>query len=231
MSLGYPPVLDEATTLKFVQTGTSLARFGDGEIKLALGHSAKSQQAAPDLAAALRQVLNEVGGHCLACIPRMDFGSPKAAFWETYKRRQVVALYRPRKIYGSAFVTRPDSAPSIDTPEYWEEVVDIWRDRDVVLVRGSTKSLTADRLVGAGAVEEIVGARQHAWAEHAALFERLRRENRRVILCLGATATVLAWRLSHEGVQALDLGHVGMFLRRRGEDGRTGLDYVKGDRD
>jgi hypothetical protein len=35
-----------------------------------------------------------------------------------------------------------------------------------------------------------------------------------VLICLGPTATVLAWRLARKGVHAIDLGHVGMFMRR-----------------
>jgi hypothetical protein len=35
-----------------------------------------------------------------------------------------------------------------------------------------------------------------------------------VILCLGATATCLASRLSIRGIQALDLGHLGMYYRK-----------------
>jgi len=37
-----------------------------------------------------------------------------------------------------------------------------------------------------------------------------------ILLCLGPTATVLAWRLAKRGKWALDLGHIGMFMKRLG---------------
>jgi hypothetical protein len=228
--VSYPQVWSETVTLDIAHEGKSLARFGDGELKLALGASAKSQAWHRELGPALKAVLIETRGPCLPCIPNIDtFRGPKEPFWQAYRSPRYTQLYDKAATYGSAFVTRPDSAPHIDQPAYWERVIDLWRGKDVVLVRGSEKSLTAERLVGAHEVREIVGPRQHAWAEHREIFERLKRETRPVLMCLGATATVLAHRLAHEGVHALDLGHIGMFLKRRGADGRTGLDYVKGD--
>lgn len=225
----YPTVLTEAATLEAAHAGRSLARFGDGELKLALGADAKSQRGDPALAQALRQVLTDTTGPCLPCIPRIaDVKGPKEPFWRAYGAPRITRLYAAAGVYGSAFVTRPDSAPHIDAAAYWERVIDLWRGRDVVLVRGSEKSLTAERLAGAHGVREVVGPRQHAWAEAGALFAQLKAETRPVLLCLGATATVLAWRLAHEGVSAQDLGHIGMFLKKRGPDGRTGLDYEKG---
>jgi len=114
-------------------------------------------------------------------------------------------------------MTRPDCCPWINTPEYWTRAESLWRGRQIVLVRGSGKGFTKEDLEGQGAdVEEILAPKQHAWTESDQLFRRLKKEKRRVILCLGATATVLAYYLAAEGVHALDLGHMGMFMRRAG---------------
>jgi hypothetical protein len=117
--------------------------------------------------------------------------------------------------YGSAFVTRPDSAPWIDTDEYWGLVSSLWVGQDVTLVRGSSKSFTAERLLsaGAGTVTEIIAPRQHAWTRADELLERIGRPTR-ALLCLGPTATVLAVDLCARGVHAVDLGHLGMFHRK-----------------
>lgn len=223
MRRDYPKVLSEAATLHEAHMGRSIARFGDGELKLCLGRSAKSQEHKPALSANLCQILLDTTGPCLPCIPRPIPDGPKREFWREYMRPPWTRLYAPTT-YGSAFVTRPDSAPEIDNAGYWESVQDLWRGRDVVLVRGSGKSLTAERLPGARTCTEYVGLVQHAWAEHRDLFKRLKDEKRRVLLCLGATATVLAWMLSYEGVHAIDCGHVGMFTKRLGPDGTVGAD-------
>ncbi len=117
--------------------------------------------------------------------------------------------------YVSSFITRPDSAPWINVPEYWALLESLWLDQDVTLVRGSGKSFTAERLVaaGAGTVTEILAPRQQAWAEYDSLLTRIGRP-KRALLCLGPTATVMAVDLCARGVHAIDLGHAGMFHKK-----------------
>lgn len=212
----YPDVLGEFDTLKRVVAGASIARYGDGELKMA-EHNAgiKSQPADPTLSERLRAILVE-SGSCMVGIPNIRSDTPKAAFWGKYMR--YASLLEGSRRYVSSFVTRPDSAPWINTAEYWQMLESLWRGRDVTLVRGSTKSLVAEDLIGARTVSEVVAPRQGAWAEYEKLLERIGRPER-ALLCLGPTATVMAVDLCKRGVHAIDLGHVGMFIRkyRRGE--------------
>lgn len=211
----YPAVLSEALTIQRALDGANLARFGDGEIKLALGKSAKSQEHHPALEMALRQVLRDWRGRCLPCIPNIGAKtSPKESFWAQYRQDRFVRLYAADAFYGSAFISRPDSAPTPWDARYWALVAKLWAGREVVVVGGSGKSLKAGDLEGAAGVEELDCPRQNAWSEQPYLFDRLKGEKRRVLLCCGATATVLAWQLSRVGVHAVDLGHLGMFLRK-----------------
>lgn len=207
----YPSVRSESETLDLLLAGHSLARYGDGELKMAEhGAGIKSQVADAALSARLRAILVESGA-CLIGIPNIRSDTPKAAHWGKYMRYASLLSERP---YVSSFITRPDSAPWIDTDDYWSRLESLWIGQDVTLVRGSTKSLTADDLVGAGTVTEIIAPRQHAWAEYASLLERVGRPAR-VLICLGPSATVMAVDLCAQGVHAIDLGHVGMFLRKR----------------
>jgi hypothetical protein len=178
------------------------------------GAGIKSQCGDPKLTRRLRAILQD-SGECLVGIPNVRSDTPKIAHWGKYARFARLLADRP---YGSAFVTRPDSAPWIDTPTYWGMVESLWIDQAVTLVRGSSKSLIAEDLAGAAAVTEIVAARQHAFADYDELLERIGRPER-VLLCLGPTATVLAVDLAARGVHAIDCGHIGMFLRthRRGD--------------
>lgn len=211
----YPSVLGEVETLRLVVGGRSLARYGDGEFKMAARTvGIKSQVADPVLSRRLGQVLHD-SGDCLTGIPNIRSNTPKAEFWGKY---MAYAHLLADRAYVSSFVTRPDSAPWINTPEYWAMVESLWVGQDVTLVRGSGKSLIADDLLGARSVTEIIAPRQHAWAEYESLLERIGTP-KRCILCLGPTATVMAVDLCAKGVHAIDLGHVGLFLRkhRRGE--------------
>lgn len=210
----YPAVLDEFVTLQAVLAGRSLSRYGDGEFNLALGGAAKLQAPDSAMAARLRAILRD-SGDCLVGIPNIRSATPKAAFWGKYLTRALPLL--TDREYASAFVTRPDSAPWIDVPEYWGSLESLWQGRTVTLVCGSDRSLRAADLVGAD-VTEIVGPRVNAWQDYDELLDAIGTPEL-AVLCLGPTATVLAVDLCARGVQAVDLGHVGMFLKkhRRGE--------------
>lgn len=212
MSVNYPDVLSEMATLQAIVAGQSIARYGDGEFKMA-GHEAgiKSQQSDPELSARLRAILHE-SGDCMVGIPNIHSKTPKHDFWRKYKG--YASLLVDDRPYVSSFITRPDSAPWIDTPEYWDLLESLWIGQDVTLVRGSSKSLTAEDLIGAARVTEILCPRQHAWREYDSILERVGTP-KRALLCCGPTATVMAVDLCAKGVHAIDLGHVGMFLRKR----------------
>lgn len=211
----HPAVLSELETLERAHAGECLARYGDGELKLALGRDCISQVADPRLAAELKQVLH-AKSPVLPCIPAPR--NAKAESWARFATAGYLALYDPAATYGSAFITRPDSAPWIDTPEYWTKVTDLWRGRDVVLVAGTERSLRASMLAEASNVTEIRDTVSHrdAYARIDEIEERIGTPSGRVLLCLGPTATVLAARLARKGVHALDLGHIGMFMRHAG---------------
>lgn len=205
----YPEVLDERATLEQVVAGRSLARYGDGEFKICQGHGCKSQEQSATLSERMRTVLHE-SGDCLVGIPNIRSDTPKAEFWGKYMS---YASYLTTREYVSSFVTRPDSAPWINTQDYWALLESLWVGQDVTLVRGSGKSLVADDLVGARSVTEIIGPRQHAWADYDQLLDRIGTP-KRALLCLGPTATIMAVDLCAHGVHAIDLGHAGMFLRK-----------------
>lgn len=214
----YPTVLDEFATLEAVVAGKSIARYGDGELKMAAFDAGiKSQESNPRLSQRLREILHR-SGKCLVGIPNIRSDTPKADHWGKFMRFGHLLTDRT---YYSAFITRPDSAPWIDTPAYWSLLESLWVGQDVTLVRGSGKSFTAERLMAWGArnVTEVQprpaanGKQQHAWAQYDELLERIGRPSR-AILCLGPTATVMAVDLCAKGVHAIDAGHLGMFAKK-----------------
>ena len=213
----WPNVLDEDDTLDLLLQGRSIARFGDGEFRLLEGNAAIAQEWSPKLQGRLHHVLRHRNDRCLVGIPRMDVG-PKKGFWSSYKRMEK-ALDKNGQYY-SAFITRPDSATWIDRPDYWKKIRRLWEGKAVTLVRGTDKSLTADIMPEALHVHEIIAPARNAWSNYDAIMEEIYIDYQDlVILCLGPAATVMAESLSGVGRQALDLGHLGMFLRKhlRGE--------------
>lgn len=219
----YPSVTSEFETLARVVAGESLSRYGDGELKMAdRAAGIKSQDHHPELQRRLAAILHD-SGECMVGIPNIRSETPKAEHWGKYAAYSHRLADRP---YVSSFVTRPDSAPWIDTPVYWDLFASLWVGQDVTLVRGSNKSFTAERLMGnwkegepprvdlaAKSVTEILAPRQQAWADYDKLMEQIGTP-KRAILCLGPTATVMAVDLCAKGVHAIDLGHGGMMFKK-----------------
>lgn len=212
----YPAVVDEVETMQAVCSGASIARYGDGELKMCR-HAASLKSQVHDRALQLRlRAILRSPGPCLIGVPNLGRKGPKHAHWS---KHAPYAEYMSDSVqYHSAFMTRPDSAPWIDTPEYWSMVESLWVDQDVTVVRGSTKSFTAEDMPGAGDITEIIAPRQHAWSEYKSILDRVGTP-RRALICLGPTATVMAFDLCARGVHAIDCGHLGMFYRKhmRGE--------------
>lgn len=205
----YPTVASERDTLELVLSGWSLARYGDGELNLCRNLPIKIEKGTAELYARLRGILHDSGA-CLVGIPNLHSPTPKRSFWAPFHGSASLLSERP---YVSAFVTRPDSAPWIDTPDYWQRLGALWVGQDVTLVRGSERSLTGPELVGAKSVREVLAPREHAWAVYDQILDRVGTPER-VLLCLGPTATVMAVDLCAKGVHAVDIGHAGTFLRK-----------------
>lgn len=238
----YPKILSEEETLDRMLGGASIARFGDGEWRCAAEGGCTSQRPEKGLAAELRNVLRSPSKNFLVGLPNVML-SPRKESWLRYADTLYTRLLAPGFTgYASSFITRPDSAPWIDTPEYWEKVRLLWKDRDVVLVVGNEKgsddkaeqkSLTVDMLKDdCSTLQVIVAPRQHAYEKIGQIEYAISRSvhpGGRVLMCLGTTATCLAWRLARAGIHAMDVGHIGMFMRHAGAYRYQWIDLISHD--
>ena len=90
----------------------------------------------------------------------------------------------------------------------------VWSDRDVTLVAGGG-SLSPHLMPEAKSVNLIECPQRDAYAVIDELEEQIPTDADLVVLCCGATATCLANRLDHKGVQAVDFGFIGKFMNER----------------
>lgn len=212
---GYPKVANEWDTLRKVLDGYSIARFGDGEFKIASGGQCVSQERSPELSRELARILVHGGPRCLVGIPTMDPEGPKYGNWAKY--REIYARQVGSIPYFSAFISRPDSARAeANCAEYFDLLETLWRGEEVTLVGCGERSLTPEFLVSTGAknVSFVRCPRRDAYRDIEVIEEQVvERGLKRVLLCAGPTATCLAVRLSEKGFHAIDLGHIGMFWR------------------
>lgn len=210
-------VLTEDETLDAAMAGRSIARVGEGELKLAVNRwNLKSQKYDPRLGAETLRILHEPGP-ALACLPRIQAGTPNLDFWRRFEREPYAAHFRLPE-YGSAFISRPDVAPGIDRPDYWARVRSLWKGKDVTLAGPGMKVL---KMPEAASVRLIQTPITQAYAEIDRIEEEIGKPAGPVFLVIGATATALAARLARKGVWALDFGHMGHLM---GAAGSYGLD-------
>lgn len=221
--LPYPRVMTEMDTLKAALRGRSIARYGDGELRICFGGTAAAQRTHSIMLQKELRAILALPQKALVCIPNISTDLPpgKQVSWAHYANRKFTALYK-QPLYGSAFITRPDSAPHIDCPEYWDLMRQLWAGREVTLVIGTNRSLDADMIAKDCKQLRIVHApAENAYLKIAEIERDIGMPDGVVVMCLGPTATVLACRLVDKGVQALDLGHVGMFMKRNARKAAT----------
>lgn len=210
----YPRVLGEFETMRKVAEGYSLARFGDGELKMVYGMGYSREMGNPIIADELAAILLTPYDKCLPAIPTMDAHGPKFWNWTRHLDRFADVLDHER-VYYSAFVSRPDSAPWINTAEFAELVASVWAGKRAAVVcerKGSMFSTVRMQARQAIHIEcQRIGAYRYIDELEAAVVES---KPGVAILSAGPTATCLANRLAARGIHAVDLGSGGGFLGR-----------------
>jgi len=205
-------ILGEVDTIKAVLSGKSLARYGDGELKIMQGSGYSREPANALLTAALLQSFMHPHHECLIGIPTWDKRGPKYENWMRHRER--FRSLMNQRVYASAFVTRPDSAPWINTTEYAQLVEKIWKGRRAVVLCESGGSMIRTVERSASEAIHVVAPHERAFAQIHKLEDRVLKQGADVaIVCCGPTASILAHRLAPQ-VQAVDLGSAGQFLGR-----------------
>lgn len=208
----YPSVHGEFETLAALLGGKSIARFGDGEFKLIDGAGYFREPGSPKLSAELLAVLQSPAANCLVGVPTMDPRGPKYEGWIRHRDRFAKLLNAKRAHY-SAFITRPDSAPWINTVEFARQMELLWRGkRAAVLTEHRNSLLTLVRL-SAKKLKHVPCPHREAYAQIDHLETALLRGKPEIaLLSCGPTATCLANRLARRGIQAIDIGSAGGYL-------------------
>lgn len=216
----YPKVVGEFDTIAEILKGKSIARFGDGELKIMECRAYVREEANFDLAEEARRVLWEPHRDCLVGIPTMDPNGPKYPNWSRHSERFMKYLERTDHRFYSAFITRPDSAPWIECQDFVDKLIDVWRGKMVTIVSEPHSKLLSAAHLTAKSVRHIECPSHGAYAWITQFERDIRSKSTDVVLLsCGPTATCLANRMAKRGIQAVDLGSIGGFLMR----------WIKGD--
>jgi hypothetical protein len=214
----YPRVRGEIATVERLIKGMSIARFGDGELKILDGRGYSREPTNARLTEEMLELVADPAPDCLIGIPTMDPAGPKYTNWLRHRPRfcRYFSEDDGRRYY-SAFITRPDSAADpLESREYVGLLSSLWAGRSgVVVMSEPTSKLLACVRATAAEVTHIECPSRGAYSvirELEAAIVAVRPSI--ALLSCGPTATCLANRLARRGVQAVDLGSVGGLLLR-----------------
>ena len=217
--------IDE-TLDELLATDKSLIRFGDGEFSLMTGNSIAYQEYQEDLAQEMREILLSADNqdNVLLCLPEIfevfkgNFPQNKESenFWKQeldFHGRFFQETCQSKK-YGSAWVSRPyiNSEDKSSVIDQFEKIRALFEDKDILIVEGATtrSGVGNDLFNNVRSIKRIICSSHHAFSRVDAIQQAIldHAQGRLILLMLGPTAKILAYRLSRLGYRALDLGHI-----------------------
>lgn len=217
----FPKVLSISETLdEIIKTKKSMARFGDGEFNLLIDNEKAQnifQKKNNKLKERLLEVLNTTENKILVCITPIVskeyskiLNEKEPKFWERYwlaKWKEVKEYFKIRKNYGNAMISRVDVFNECKL----EDIKKMWEKREVVFVYSKEGRFERreELFNNIKSQKEIFVPAKEAFNQYEEILEKCKKEkkDKLFLLAIGATATVLAYDLTLNGYQALDIGH------------------------
>lgn len=218
-----PEVASVEDTINTIVKGKcSIARFGDGEIKLVAGRDISFQQATPLAVNKLREVLSsDVDGMLVGIADifgdRSRYNEKANAYWKKHLNQFRKVWYKyliKGKKYYNASMTRQYIALN-DRAEgtvIYNAMKKIWEGRDVVFIEGekSRMGVGNDLFDGARSIKRILGPSKQAFSKYEEILAEAEKQDKNslFLIALGPAATGIAYDLHLKGYQAVDIGHI-----------------------
>ena len=218
-----PIVVDTDKTIdKIINDKCSVSRFGDGEFSLIYGENLKFQSADEEISNKLKEILKSSSKNHIVCIPdvfgNIEWATDKAKlYWKKYLNLKINKIYKilsNNNIYYDALITRLyiDSKDKSKVSNRFEKMKSLWKNRDIVIVEGEKSRLGVgnDLFYYAKSIERIICPSINAYSKYNDIFNQVMKQDKSkmILIALGPTATILAYDLSVEGYQAIDIGHI-----------------------
>lgn len=203
----------------------SLSRYGDGELEIMQCRERPwFQKADQMLAERLRKIFSEKNERVIIALAN-NFGNLEC-YTETAAdgirqylshgiREKIMNIIDMGRTYYDAYVTRPylifkDKNHAISIFSLLKK---IWNNRKVLLVEGcyAYNGVRNDLFDGSHSIQRIIAPPMNAFSVYDDLLKTVVQhadEDTLVLISLGPTASVLAYDLAMQGIQALDIGQL-----------------------
>lgn len=220
----FPKVLsiDESID-EIINNNCSIARFGDGEIRLINNENITFQKPNEELSKRLKEIINSNEKNILIGLPDVfcfkDINRSVRQRKLFYKKEIVLEykIYksiRNDKKFINTHMTRPylEYKDKSNAENIFNNLKKIWDNKDIVIVEGegSRLGIGNDLFDNVKSINRILCPARDAFDKYDEILNKCKEidKNKMFLLALGPTATVLAYDLGMDGYQALDLGHV-----------------------
>lgn len=218
---------DEKLVDLIVNEGKSFSRFGDGELSLMLENKfdLNFQHNSEDLKEKLKETLNSNLDNLIIGI-NVSFNDA-SIYNEKVQRncRTFNYLYRDiykkiipsDKTYGNSSITRfyidYDNTDMTGAYARVNNIKRIWNDRKLLIVEGEHSRLGVgnDLFENSKSIRRILVPETNAFDKYEDILNEITKNvenDEMVLLAVGPTATILAYDLAKENIQAIDVGHI-----------------------
>lgn len=214
----FPKMLTiEETLNEIINYKKSITRFGDGEFNL-LSESKKAQNIFQNKNIKLKkrfiEILENDNENIITCIfplrSKNYQNTINTKFMERYwlsRWNELKKYLKQEKIYGNMMISRVDIFYELDL----DKIMKIWQDRKVVFVYSKEGRFNRDNRLFGNIEEfsEIFIPATNAFEKYEEILNKCKNcsKDTLFLIAAGPTATVLAYDLSLEGYQAIDIGH------------------------
>ena len=224
-----PKILSFEDTIKLInEKQLSIARYGDGEMKLILKTGFVGFQKADDsLSGELRSSFETNKSNLLVCYHDIPFSFPKRSEEYKFYKQYLFKTYRPclklidkKYFYGNTNFTRfyhPSLFEKTDfnkLDKYVCLLKTLWNEKNLLIVEGSeTKLGLGNNLFdNCASMRRIICPKTNAYEKIDDIFKCIVENHHKddlVLVALGPTASVLCTRISvNTDIQAIDIGHI-----------------------
>lgn len=206
-------------TLQHVKNGFSVARFGDGEMRLLTKRgSIGFQKASEDIANCLRDVISTDSKSLLLCLPMLKSSNMKVTSklaWASLLSSvgDIEKFISKDKVYGNAFISRPYIDYKKPDLTIFTQFQDIFSGKKILIVNGYNNNLHNSALLkGALDIKRIAIPNKNAFSLKVSVSKKidsllLQEEFDLVVFSCGPLASYLAY-VHHQDIQCLDIGHI-----------------------
>jgi glycosyltransferase family protein len=219
-----PKVLSIDETIdKIIKEKVSICRFGDGELLYIVDQlNLPFQTQLPRLRNELIKILSTNHQNIIIGLPNAyagleNFNDRAKLTW----RSQITWIYPRLKKYllnNATYYNGGISRLYIDFEDtskcqyYFERMMSIWKDRDVVLIEGEKSRLGVGNNLFSQtkSIQRIICPAQNAFDKFDKIYRTALEQSKEklILVAMGPTAKVLVFNLSLAGFQALDIGNI-----------------------